>query len=1457
MKYLITTLFLVLALFAKAQYPLTNDFGNYGGCTGDLGYVIYDFSVTSSDTITQTIQMYSSNNECCGLTTNNGCVFFNVKIDSEAYGLKFEVSGAAGSIEFYNVDCGTVFIPGDHICLDSASMYYDATAGEYYHRFMWCRPGTANADVSFYQTTALPEGDAEQFFCVDGNPTVANLNVTGNSVQWYDMPSNGSLLTSGTFLMDGAPYYATETTDGCESTIRTQVVAQLITAESIMPTDVSSCGGSDGSIEVTASDAPGFSIDGGSTYFPGSSPYTFSGLSAGSYDIYIDGGDCYISAGLITVNEPAAPSIDPISGTGICEGGSYSPNPISGSNLTGMEAFYDGPGGTGTNYGSMTTFVPSVTTTYYAYDVNGSCASEESFTVTVYPSPSVNTVSIEACDDGGGNGTFNLTAENANVSATATYYNWFADAGLTTPIASPSAYSAMSGSAYVLVTDANGCDNNTSVELTVNPQEDGTFSYGSAVYCQNSSNPVPTIIGVPGGVFSGITGINSVTGEIDMASTVLGTYDVTYTTPGACSGTHMESITITPAEDASFYYSNGSYCQSETDPMATITGTSGGTFSSTPGISLNAATGGINLDASVPGTYTITYTTPSGSCQDISTYDVIITASPSAPSLGADTDYCDGDTPSDLSGGSGGTITWYDDAGLTNVIGTGSSLTPSANVGQVTYYATETNNGCTSGAGSVTITVRSLPTASLSGGGLYCIGDSPSDIHFTLTGVAPWSLTYDLDGTPTTVNPSTSPYTITNGADGTYGIVTVSDAYCTGTSWGIVEVMEVNCSSDPCLGVFDGSTLSSTDPICDNDVNGSIDVSVVGGQSPISYSWNTGENTEDLANLQSGNYSILIADANGCDTTLNVTLAPQSIVDFTIATNNASCNNANGSALVSITSGTAPYSYSMTSGDTTNVATDLSSGLYSVTVTDANGCMASSNFLIADSDGPSISENITQATCPDANDGSIDITVSGGTSPYSYSWSDGSTSEDLSGLEAGLYILEVTDNNGCMASTSIDLTGGDPIYLGSFTEVNPSCGQQDGEIAVNATGGNGALSYQWGANAGNQTTSTATGLGAGSYILSVTDANGCVVSQGYSLSNLSGPTVVLQSMTPVQCDGTGGDVDVAVSSGTAPFAYNWNNGSSTQDLSGVSVGVYDLEVTDANGCIAVLSVDVTGQIPSSQTVCLVTVDTTTHTNLLVWEKPITPEGIAYYNIYREGSAAGVFNLMDTVHYSSLSQWTDPTANPSIRGWRYKIGAVDSCGNESQLSTYHKTIHLTINQGLGSTYNLIWDDYIGANFPTWYIERYHPSTGWQLVDSIPSNLGSWTDPAPPTPEIYLNYSVYGVPAGGCTSTKAQDHNSTRSNQSSIAELEGVELVVSGLDDYHFGLYPNPVSEVLNITTDYTEAYTLELTDMHGRVIAKTVYQGATQMDVSGLSAGVYFVKIQLKNSVTNVMKLVKE
>ena len=388
------------------------------------------------------------------------------------------------------------------------------------------------------------------------------------------------------------------------------------------------------------------------------------------------------------------------------------------------------------------------------------------------------------------------------------------------------------------------------------------------------------------------------------------------------------------------------------------------------------------------------------------------------------------------------------------------------------------------------------------------------------------------------------------------------------------------------------NVVSSTDPSC-APVNGpsddgSITISVTGGMGAYNFALN-GVSTIPTSNpdgtftfdmLTDGSYDIVVTDDQGSSTCDNVMLTEPTAIMLTATATDASCNGfSDGTVDLTVSGGTPPYSYSWSTGATTQVLNGVGAGTYSVVVTDANGCTANASATVGEPPVLIAVATATDASCNGFSDGTVDLTVSGGTPPYSYSWSTGATTQDLNGVGAGTYSVVVTDANGCTASASATV-GEPPVLIAGASATDASCnGFSDGTATVVGSGGTPPYDYQWDSNAGNQATQTATGLSAGTYSVVVTDANGCTATTSATVGEPPVLTAVATA-TDASCNGfSDGTVDLTVSGGTPPYSYSWSTGATTQDLSGVSAGTYSVVVTDANGCTANASATV-GEPPA-------------------------------------------------------------------------------------------------------------------------------------------------------------------------------------------------------------------------------------------------------------------------------------
>ncbi|MCG8475602.1 MAG: hypothetical protein MI784_09025, partial [Cytophagales bacterium] len=271
------------------------------------------------------------------------------------------------------------------------------------------------------------------------------------------------------------------------------------------------------------------------------------------------------------------------------------------------------------------------------------------------------------------------------------------------------------------------CPDTSSVSLAVNALDDASFTYGALSYCVNGTDPSPASVSLPGGSFSSASGltVNTSTGEIDLSSGTPGAQTVTYQTAGSCPNSSTVSFSLSPADNAAFSYAQASYCANVSDPLPLVSGLSGGSFSSTTGLSLNTSTGGVDLSSSTAGSYSVTYLT-AGACPNTSSFSLTVSASENASFNYSQAGYCaDASDPSPLvTGTTGGSFSAP--TGLSIGASTGTVDLSSSTLG--TYSVTYITPGSCPDTSSVSLAVNALDDAAFAYGALsYCVnGTDPS-----------------------------------------------------------------------------------------------------------------------------------------------------------------------------------------------------------------------------------------------------------------------------------------------------------------------------------------------------------------------------------------------------------------------------------------------------------------------------------------------------------------------------------------------------------------------------------------------------------------------------------------------------------------------------------------------------------------------------------------------------------
>ena len=369
--------------------------------------------------------------------------------------------------------------------------------------------------------------------------------------------------------------------------------------------------------------------------------------------------------------------------------------------------------------------------------------------------------------------------------------------------------------------------------------------------------------------------------------------------------------------------------------------------------------------------------------------------------------------------------------------------------------------------------------------------------------------------------------------------------------------------------------INSTNPSCSGPCTGIATANPIGCSTPYTYSWNTGSTTATVSSLCSGTYTVTVSDAVGTTASSTVTLLFTSAPTTTATAQPADCGIANGSALSIPSGGSGTYTYAWSNGQTAQTATGLAAAVYTVTIFDSGGCSATTIVTVKGNNaGTSSIATFSNVKCNGGTDGSAIISITGGTAPYTWLWSNGGTGVSATGLSAATYTCTVTDVNGCSSSTTVTLTQPTLINLNpnSTAEV---CGGVAGSAFVSVSGGVPSYSYLWTTGA---TGATAVNLVAGNYTVTVTDSNGCSKISSTTVATGGGFNSAISLNSPILCFSQVGAISVAATGGSVPYTFSWSNGvssvtnSATDQLTSLIADTYSVTITDSKGCSSISTI---------------------------------------------------------------------------------------------------------------------------------------------------------------------------------------------------------------------------------------------------------------------------------------------
>jgi hypothetical protein len=758
--------------------------------------------------------------------------------------------------------------------------------------------------------------------------------------------------------------------------------------------------------------------------------------------------------------------------------------------------------------------------------------------------------------------------------------------------------------------------------------------------------------------------------------------------------------------------------------------------------------------------------------------------SPCTLSAGADDSICYG-ASSTLTASGGTSYTWMPG----NLSGSSVTVSPATTT---SYTVSSTNSTGITCYDTVTVYVNPQLTLTLSATPIACYGQSADQASAVVSGGTPG---YSYSWSPAGGTGSTA-----NGLPaGTYTVTVTDAAGCT-----VTQTLIITQPSQLTIPVF-----SQTNVTCFGANNGTASVSPSGGTPGYSYSWSPSGGTAATATgLAPGSYTVTVSDANNCQAqhVFNITQPPKMVLGA--ASTNVSCNGgSNGTASVIVMGGTPGYTYSWApSGGTASNATGLTAGSYTCTVTDANGCTAQQVFTITQPSAMVLGAAFGNVSCFGGSNGFASVVVMGGTPGYTYSWSpSGGTGSTASGLGAGTYTCTVTDANGCTAFHVFIIKQPPVLKFVGFAQNNVSCnGGSNGLASVVVSGGTPGYTYSWAPSGG--TGPSATGLSAGTYTCTVTDANGCTISHVFTITQPAPLTLTVTSVTHA-CFGTGGGATVVAGGGTPPYTYLWSPGGyTTPTISGVTPGPKTCTVTDSKGCTKSVTFNIRNSAPVIHGVfCKVVY--------------ITPGNLTPCTTL----SATVTGAFGTVNYS----WSTSATTSSIT----------VCPGTTTSYT------LTVTDGFGCTATAVYTVYV-------IDARCGPLLN--KVKICKGSMGGTLCLTPWAAAVYLATHP-GSYLGSCQENPCSSMSVDLAEET-IIEEDASEVIAA--EEGYLNAAPNPLNESTNLMFGFqhSEHVVLKVYDLSGKEVA-SLFDGpveggqsyTAEFNASALQSGMYVAVLRSTSS----------
>jgi gliding motility-associated-like protein len=1102
------------------------------------------------------------------------------------------------------------------------------TAGTYIVTATDSKGCTDTQSVALSQPAAFTAGisASANASCHGGNNGSAAVSVSGGAApytySWSTTPVQTSATAAG--LAAGSYTVTVRDANGCSDTALAAITEPAGLAIQTSSTAPGCTVGTGTATGVASGGTAPYSYSWNTS--PVQTSATAAGLSAGSYVLTVtDAANCSttstVTLALPSALQAAIAATAPATCFGSHTGAATAT--VSGGKPPFAYSWNTTPAQTGATALNLAAGSYAVTVT----DSNG-CTKTLTTTIT-QPGPlSVSAAGIDVSCHGG----FNGRATAAPSGGTAPYtFSWS-----TTPVqTAATAIGLTSGSYTVTVTDANGCSANAAVAIS-QPAALAISNTQTDVSCFGGANGTATV-SAAGGAAPYSYQWNTIPAQHSAAAIGLpaGTYTVTVTDTGNCTATATVNIAQPPAVTATMASTDAS-CHGGMNGTATVNASGGAapyTYQWNTSPAQTSATA-VNLAA---GAYSVTVTDSNG-CATTAAATINQPAIIAATAANTDVSCYGGSNGKIWVAASGGTAPYVyswntspaQSADTAFGVGAGTytatvtdsrgcAVTASATVLQpaaLSIATTHTNILCSGGAGGSATALPTGGTAPYT----YSWNSAPVQTTSTAAGLPAGSHTVtvtDLNGCIATASVTlTQPPLLTaataktdvacsGGANGTATVVpsggnapytyswntlpaqtTATAAGLPAGSYTVTIADSAGCTAAASVNITQPQaitiTTSRTDVACFGQTNGTATAAAAGGTPPYAYSWSTSpvQASATAAGLPAGSYTATVTDAKGCTASASVSIAQPTMLNVVTAQTGVSCKGGtNGSATVVPSGGIPPYTYrwSTTPAQTGVAATNLAAGTYTVTVTDSSGCTKTATVSITEPAALSAAAAGTNVGCHGGTNGTATVTASGGTSPYAYSWNTtpAQITTTAAGLTAGSYTATVTDANNCMATASVTITQPAALTI-AHTKTDASCfGSANGTATISPSGGSLPYSYSWNTSPA-QAASTATGLPAGTYQVTVTDGGGCTIAANVTVNQ---PALLTGNITTtaLTCYGNKtGAATAGVSGGTGPYTYSWNTVpvQTAATITNLAAGAYTLSVTDAHGCSLALATTV-------------------------------------------------------------------------------------------------------------------------------------------------------------------------------------------------------------------------------------------------------------------------------------------